>query len=157
MQWRNEPGGYLREILTAKVYDVAVSQHSTAQREDRCGLQDWPAFCLPACYYAAGLFASQHSIYFDSGHPGVLLGAGPTALAGFGLCPGGVHAASHRSPPFLSVCQVETPMQKAEKLSEQLGSTILLKREDLQVSKAKIALFRPCLALHGACSHAEES
>jgi hypothetical protein len=27
MQWRNEPGGYLREILTAKVYDVAVRMH----------------------------------------------------------------------------------------------------------------------------------
>ena len=24
MQWRNQTGGYLREILTAKVYDVAV-------------------------------------------------------------------------------------------------------------------------------------
>lgn len=24
MQWRNQPGGYLREILTARVYDVAV-------------------------------------------------------------------------------------------------------------------------------------
>jgi hypothetical protein len=24
MQWRNAPGGYLREVLTAKVYDVAV-------------------------------------------------------------------------------------------------------------------------------------
>ena len=24
MQWRNSPGGYLREILNAKVYDVAV-------------------------------------------------------------------------------------------------------------------------------------
>ncbi len=24
MQWRTEPGGYLREILTARVYDVAV-------------------------------------------------------------------------------------------------------------------------------------
>lgn len=24
MQWRTAPGGYLREVLTAKVYDVAV-------------------------------------------------------------------------------------------------------------------------------------
>ena len=54
MQWRNEPGGYLREILTAKVYDVAV----------------------------------------------------------------------------------ETPLEKAEKLSEALGNTVLLKREDLQVRGA---------------------
>ena len=23
-QWRNQPGGYLREILTAKVYNIAV-------------------------------------------------------------------------------------------------------------------------------------
>ena len=29
--------------------------------------------------------------------------------------------------------QVETPMQKAEKLSEKMENTILLKREDLQV------------------------
>ena len=29
--------------------------------------------------------------------------------------------------------QVETPLEKAEKLSEALGSTVLLKREDLQV------------------------
>ena len=28
MQWRNEPGGYLRGILTAKVYDVAVRLHT---------------------------------------------------------------------------------------------------------------------------------
>lgn len=30
MQWRYEPGGYLREILTAKVYDVAVRERSGA-------------------------------------------------------------------------------------------------------------------------------
>jgi threonine dehydratase len=30
MQWRSQPGGYLREILTARVYDVAVSQHVSA-------------------------------------------------------------------------------------------------------------------------------
>lgn len=24
MLWRNQPGGYLKEILTARVYDVAV-------------------------------------------------------------------------------------------------------------------------------------
>ena len=27
MLWRNQPGGYLKEILTARVYDVAVSCH----------------------------------------------------------------------------------------------------------------------------------
>ena len=37
-------------------------------------------------------------------------------------------------------------MQKAEKLSEQLGSTILLKREDLQASKAEMALDWFCAA-----------
>ncbi|GAB4821594.1 hypothetical protein N2152v2_008640 [Parachlorella kessleri] len=67
MQWRNEPGGYLREILTAKVYDVAV----------------------------------------------------------------------------------ETPMQKAEKLSEQLGSNILLKREDLQARKTDREALYISRAAHG--------
>ena len=28
MQWRNEAGGYLREILTARVYDVAVREQA---------------------------------------------------------------------------------------------------------------------------------
>jgi hypothetical protein len=31
MRWRNEPGGYLREILTAKVYDVAVRRPCATQ------------------------------------------------------------------------------------------------------------------------------
>ncbi len=26
MLWRDQPGGYLKEILTARVYDVAVRQ-----------------------------------------------------------------------------------------------------------------------------------
>lgn len=54
MPWRTQPGGYLREILTAKVYDVAI----------------------------------------------------------------------------------ESPLEKAETLSEKIGSTILLKREDLQPVKS---------------------
>lgn len=32
----------------------------------------------------------------------------------------------------LSVCQEETPLEEAKRLSEELGNTILLKREDLQ-------------------------
>lgn len=31
--------------------------------------------------------------------------------------------------------QVESPLQTAEKLSEEFGNTILLKREDLQVRR----------------------
>lgn len=38
MQWRNEPGGYLREILTAKVYDVAVCAHMYQYRITRLGV-----------------------------------------------------------------------------------------------------------------------
>ena len=37
MLWRNQPGGYLKEILTARVYDVAVSHphgsHMTCEEE----------------------------------------------------------------------------------------------------------------------------
>ena len=45
MQWRNQQGGYLREILTARVYDVAVCiraaqdltiMYSTYQHYDPC-------------------------------------------------------------------------------------------------------------------------
>ena len=30
MLWRNQPGGYLKEILTARVYDVAVRYPGTS-------------------------------------------------------------------------------------------------------------------------------
>ena len=36
MQWRTERGGYLREILTARVYDVAVRPHALSDFNTAC-------------------------------------------------------------------------------------------------------------------------
>ena len=40
MQWRNQASGYLREILTAKVYDVAVRAflHTSPLNQSCCKL-----------------------------------------------------------------------------------------------------------------------
>ncbi|KXZ54340.1 hypothetical protein GPECTOR_5g422 [Gonium pectorale] len=71
-QWRFQPDGYLREILTARVYDVAVRRAGLTGRGvgDDDGLADRE--------------------------------------------------------------RIQTPLEEARKLSEQLGNTVLLKREDLQ-------------------------
>ena len=47
--------------------------------------------------------------------------------------------------------QVVTPLEKAQRLSQRLGNTLLLKREDLQVLPACAA----CQAVHTNCSAAQ--
>lgn len=51
MQWRSSPGGYLREVLTAKVYDVAVETPLQAAQKLRSAIVFHicpdPFFCSP--------------------------------------------------------------------------------------------------------------
>ena len=65
MQWRNEAGGYLREILTARVYDVAVrkqggsgypnvSQNLTDQLGYEVLLGQWHFARVSACSPSGG-------------------------------------------------------------------------------------------------------
>ena len=61
MQWRNEAGGYLREILTARVYDVAVRKQGARATlmSHRISQTSWVMkYCLgsgtlPVCLLAA--------------------------------------------------------------------------------------------------------
>jgi hypothetical protein len=44
MLWRNQPGGYLREILTARVYDVAVRLFRHAACLQQLLVQQYPGY-----------------------------------------------------------------------------------------------------------------
>ena len=126
MQWRNAPGGYLREVLTAKVYDVAVETplHKAEQLRWVGGWgggwgsrvqhpraffhsESAPRLCCPHSLRRAEALCRQAAL--------------PWSPAG---CP----------PPHRLPCVAPPPPLRV--FSESLGSTLLLKREDLQPVKS---------------------
>ena len=58
MQWRNAPGGYLREVLTAKVYDVAIETPLDVAEKLR-----WVLVASGGCWWRAsgGCWAAPRS------------------------------------------------------------------------------------------------
>ncbi len=129
-----DPGGYLREILTARVYDVAVgfTAHSRWQACARLRTGYRCLSRLPSCNTARNI---------SSVSPRLLANAKVEGIRGEpvreSVCQGRASVA-HVLAWQLRRCawalsrQVETPLEVARGLSEELGCTLLLKREDLQ-------------------------
>lgn len=125
MQWRHTAGGYLREVLTAKVYDVAVETPLEAAEKLR---------------YAPGGLAAQH------GQPAAGACGPPAAAAeAASACVHWPDAAACRRacspalPAPLLLTTLSSPSTSPLNLlccSEACGNTILLKREDLQPVKS---------------------
>jgi hypothetical protein len=118
MQWRNTAGGYLREVLTAKVYDVAVETPLEVAEKlrytRRCSTP-------PSWHFHGSRAASARAA---SCCRGIEPGNGAQAVAW--LAPRSHAAALPRFSPLpLALC-----------CSEACGNTILLKREDLQPVKS---------------------
>lgn len=140
MAWRNKPDGYLKNILTAKVGGGRAergvverlswmaahvswtigSWHMTVISTviSTCGSLRAAARPLSACTCVLHVHTCTRSAPHVHTHE-------PCTLS----------ACTHRHLPRKQVYKiaVETPLQEAQQLSKQLGSTIMLKREDLQV------------------------
>lgn len=123
--WRWTQEGYLREILTARVYDVAVSS-ITAVAASTSRVQQ---LLQPGRAQAATGAHAQHNCACF----GVCC---CLVLMVDGLLCSCMPCLVQQLPSHVVCChvplQVQSPLDKAEKLSEALGNNLLLKREDLQ-------------------------
>jgi len=131
--WRFNLDGYLREVLTARVYDVAVRRAAQAQlggaavvntpqnlhQHNALDISLKAGRAMIAALSVAGTVNYTVNSMFDS----AIVQASSLAVV----------PAPHAGCDIVSLLpQVQSPLEKAEKLSDALGNDILLKREDLQ-------------------------
>ena len=130
MQWRYQPGGYLKEILTARVYDVAVRFRRAL---DRSGSSSHVALVAATRVHAVNrVIYSASSAPKQSLHgPGQLLEC--CAVNTLSINVRDLKPITAGKPLTL---QVQTPLERAVRLSEEIGNTMLLKREDMQPVRA---------------------